>query len=350
MSLMRTLVCSRGHDSALRTVSIQIALLIVLLLVSGLFYNTGIAQVAVAIVTILLLPIAYLAGVRRLNQAKRPLMHAWLLVAAWTIVAVAQLLSSVYGWWSLIAPIAATAYFAWLPVVKKSGRSSLGYSGPANQQPHNRPGRVEPSMHNQQANAAVSVDWDQLPASSFEFSKLVSSAVPILQRHWKWLAGGAVVTIMIAMVSIWVKQVSTESLENPEPVAAVAEPTTSAPEFEAKVVLPDSFQLLLQNDMLMISWPGDAAPKGELWSLLSAEGDRSCAAATFNNGDSFRPVKVDVWVDDIYFAYFSPLDTADIVFDVAMRGSFTLCGYDFSLQGSMKPLKANPAFALYTKK
>ncbi|WP_298442128.1 hypothetical protein [uncultured Ferrimonas sp.] len=351
MSLARTLICTHGHDSGVRVVAIQAAIVVALLLLSGLFYNTPMQFSAPALLAVVAAPLSWLSGQRRLRQAGRPLGLAWLLALAWLLFALAQVAVGGGALLALILPVAMTTVLALLPSKGAAQASQWGYSGPALQGQAQLAGmRVEPSLNGESRAVPEQHHWDEHSTSpATDWAAVATTLQTRLRQQWKPLLAAAAVGIVgVTAIAFWPSAEPTPAVaEHPSDAAAT---TATAPAFKAQVTLPDSFQLALADDTLLISWPGDPAQQGELWSLLSARGDRSCAAADFNNGDSFRPVKVEVWPNDIYYAYFSPLDAADIVFDVAMRGSFTLCGYNFSLRGSMKPLQAHPAFALYTRK
>jgi hypothetical protein len=114
---------------------------------------------------------------------------------------------------------------------------------------------------------------------------------------------------------------------------------------EAKI--PDGFSVILEGDVLIVRWLGEADSVGEIWSLASAKGDKTCANLSFNNGSQYRPVMVELMADTAIEARFSPLDTQDIISDIAMRGSVKLCGYNFSLRGSQAALSQNAAFIPY---
>lgn len=135
--------------------------------------------------------------------------------------------------------------------------------------------------------------------------------------------------------------------ENPAPLSATSSslPEASIVRHEAK--LPDGFSLVFEDSVLIMRWLGETQEPQALWSLASAQGDDSCAVLTFNNGAKYRPLSVAVLPDTAIEARFSPLDNAGIITDVAKRGSVSLCGYKFSLKGSLAVLGKNPIFGDY---
>ena len=115
----------------------------------------------------------------------------------------------------------------------------------------------------------------------------------------------------------------------------------------SEVRLPDGFSLLLEDQLLIMRWLGEADEPGVIWSLATAKGDNSCAELVFNNGSQYRPVIVELLADTSIEARFTPLDTAAIINDIALRGSIKLCGYNFSLKGSQSALVKSGAFVPY---
>lgn len=102
-----------------------------------------------------------------------------------------------------------------------------------------------------------------------------------------------------------------------------------------QVDFPDDFSLFAtQYDGLIIHWQGNISHKNNIWHIAKAQGDKNCQAITFNNGDTYSTVKIDVENSTHYYAYFSPVETNNITKALAFRGNFNLCGYKFSLKGS----------------
>ncbi|QDE29788.1 DUF805 domain-containing protein [Shewanella polaris] len=112
------------------------------------------------------------------------------------------------------------------------------------------------------------------------------------------------------------------------------------------IKLPDGFWLALDNNILIVRWLGDSGDEHKLWDLATAKGDKTCSHLEFNDGSSYRPITVDLLQDSATEARFTPLDKNAIVNNVALRGSFKLCGYEFSLKGSQATLMQNPQFEM----
>ncbi|MDO6640308.1 hypothetical protein Q4557_10105 [Shewanella sp. 5_MG-2023] len=133
----------------------------------------------------------------------------------------------------------------------------------------------------------------------------------------------------------------------PVETAAIEQPLASNE--TARVKLPDGFWLILQEDILVLRWLGDEGDAQSIWRLDTAQGDKRCAELVFNDGSKFRPISVDLMADSGTEARFSPLDNTKLINNVAMRGSFKLCGYNFSLKGSQATLSSEPAFGQFMK-
>jgi hypothetical protein len=116
-------------------------------------------------------------------------------------------------------------------------------------------------------------------------------------------------------------------------------------QYSHKLMLPDDFTISLnQFNGLAIEWSVDDIKKPE-WTLATAQGDSSCAVIEFNNKEQFRTVLVKTISLSHIRAEFSPLDTVNLVQSLAFRGSFTLCGYPFSLKGSQAVLGKTQPYA-----
>lgn len=113
--------------------------------------------------------------------------------------------------------------------------------------------------------------------------------------------------------------------------------TTTADVYERnhKITFPDNFSLYAsQYGGLTIHWQGEITTLSSVWHIAKAQGDKNCQAIHFNNGEKYAVVNIIVENSLDYFANFSPLDSSKIAKALAFRGSFTLCGYKFSLKGS----------------
>jgi len=118
--------------------------------------------------------------------------------------------------------------------------------------------------------------------------------------------------------------------------------------YSHQVTLPDDFSLFVSSfDGITIKWQGDATSEEYLWQQLSAQGDNSCKEIDFNNGEKIRTLSVKQENSSDYLANFSPLDTQLIIKNIAFRGSFSLCGYKFSLKGSQSVLGKHDYYSTF---
>jgi hypothetical protein len=167
------------------------------------------------------------------------------------------------------------------------------------------------------------------------------------------------IAVLVAIIVISVVAISISSLYGDTTEQQLSESEQLAQEqkvnAEAKLIertdllaMPDNFTLYLsQHQGLIINWQADEVDNGELWSQQSTQGDKSCKTITFNKGDDVRTLQVAVEETTEYYAHFSPLDTKELIKALAFRGSFTLCGYKFSLKGSQAVLGRNDSYGQY---
>ncbi|MCL1124637.1 DUF805 domain-containing protein [Shewanella surugensis] len=186
----------------------------------------------------------------------------------------------------------------------------------------------------------LTVVIDKMMKISIKAVKLIKQRVQ--HRDRKVLIGGGIGVITFVLLVIF--QFTGHS-DNIAPSTATVLPEQPIVRHEAK--LPDGFSLVFEDSILIMRWLGETQAPQTLWSLASAKGDQSCSVLTFNNGAKYRPLSVAVLADTAIEARFSPLDNAGIITDVAKRGSVSLCGYKFSLKGSLAVLGKNPVFGDY---
>lgn len=165
------------------------------------------------------------------------------------------------------------------------------------------------------------------------------------RRYWLPVGGGAGAVLLVLLVwGLWPS--SDESQVDESVVPAVPSAPIAASD-RVTLDLPDGFSVALEQDVLIIRWLGERDKPQNLWSIATAKGDKSCSALVFNNGTEYRTITVDLLADSATEARFTPLDTANIITDLARRGSIGLCGYKFSLKGSQAVLEPNRAFGTY---
>jgi len=191
------------------------------------------------------------------------------------------------------------------------------------------------------------VDQDALQSGSI--TELAKSWLNVAKLHQQrlMLIGKITAAILAAAVVIYlafalIRAFAGDDIAQSEPTDDITnEQHTSQRQM---IKLPDGFWLVLEGDVLIVRWLGDRGDAQRLWSLATAIGDKSCADLEFNDSSRFRPITVDRLPDGATEARFTPLDKSAIVKNVALRGSFKFCGYEFNLTGSQAALMKRPQF------
>jgi hypothetical protein len=179
----------------------------------------------------------------------------------------------------------------------------------------------------------------------------------LLNNKKAQLAIAVILSIMLFSVCVsWLMDYlsSNEQSQVLEKSSQVTSNTQNALERRHPLAMPDNFSLFLsQHQGIIINWQADEVSTPLLWSQSNAKGDDSCQHISFNKGTPIRTLMVKVenntnvanQVYNNYFASFSPLDSKALIQALAFRGSFSLCGYDFSLKGSQAALGKNKQYA-----
>ena len=238
----------------------------------------------------------------------------------------------------------------------------LGYFGPVDlsefskTKTSHRASRIEPTLATNQkpqeaqptsyyepiteATAASTTTPDSRSNEQSDIGENIRLA--LLQSKNTVIAILTVLTLIICSIIISTTRSSTEPAQELRPELNMPVAVTRLD----KINLPDDFSLLLSTfDGIVIHWQADESSKTTLWSQESAAGDKSCSVIKFNNGDEIRTLTVNVEQGSSYYASFSPLDSTTIVKSLALRGKFSLCGYNFSLKGSQAVLGKHPKYA-----
>ncbi|TVP14666.1 MerC domain-containing protein [Shewanella sp. KCT] len=396
---LNTFFCSQGVDTNLRFLVISGASLCLIYLFSLLFAGHGI----LLLVALPLIAVSLLSASRRLIAAQRLL--ALMAIPGPLLLAVSLVFAEQAwpNWVALILSILAVGFIVSRPQPKPSAPfDSLGYSGPL-MVSNERRTRVEPTLagdspafaHAPAQEHAIGQEYAREDEPGFEQASAMTSDLDSQQGYRsdatkdKYFQAsqsqasqpqdrlaqgvntlGAQLAKLFGITLTAIKGHPRGALlgfgclslllgslfwlggdDATEQVAAESEPEkqiAQAPGTNIKqVAMPDGFKVQLEGKVLMLSWLGERGEPGTIWSLASAEGDSSCKNLTFNNGVSYRPMTVSLLADTSTQARFSPLDTPAIINDIAMRGSLTLCGYEFSLKGSQAALAKEPAFRPY---
>ncbi|TKB50536.1 hypothetical protein FCL40_05140 [Ferrimonas sediminicola] len=356
---MKTLFCVKGQDSPLRFAAIQGMALLGCAAIISLFLGVPLVARYLALsLAIGLYPVLRASSERRAHECGTVGWPVALPLAA-TLVFIAAIpyLTSGMAMLLLVVWAGAVAQLALRPTNRLLDTVQVnGYRGPMVQSVAsvvNR-NRVEPSL------AGSSVAAPESPVLAEESQDLPAGTVLYLQlwRHSLNLSalpatakGALGLVLMSALAAPLVPGMLAQmAAAEPEatPVEQSSEPVVAErPRAEAELKMPDSYWLWMTKGALTVRWQGDETAAGPLWDYATAEGDSSCAELVFNDDSAYRPYRVEVEADSFFMASFSPMDTEIIIKQLARRGSFSLCGYDFSLKGSTKALKSQSYFEWY---
>jgi hypothetical protein len=239
----------------------------------------------------------------------------------------------------------------------------LGYcgtvdlSGYTRKENHDHEKRIEPTFNSDGAEHSQSSTY-QDESNSFVQRRQISKDSDIGEaiRLKLFNNKNAVLTITIltllvimamSLTSITSSSNKDESTTQPNPEISTTTKSTSG--FLHEVTLPDNFSLFVSPfNGITIKWEGDATNTDILWEQLTAQGDKSCMAITYNNGENVRTLNVIKENSGDYLANFSPLDTKVLIKNIANRSRFTLCGYEFSLKGSQSVLGKHSYYSKFT--
>ncbi|OKY25528.1 hypothetical protein [Thalassotalea sp. PP2-459] len=350
MPLFLSLFCKHGVDNRIRFSVIILACHICFLLFSAMFHTFIAIKLFSAVVGSIII---FYSSKRRLADAQ--LHGPWLYVPAVSFLFSACLMTFidiVALYWLILLPLALASLLLTYPGKAKNIRRKyiLGYAGPVDlsiykdKQVQANQSRVEPNIGgvNQPliAEAELATNHYQHQAhqakptnSTSDLGELIRAK--LLGKNSKYTLSALAAIVILGIVITSLLSID-KNPEEPEPLIS------TQPKLNSKVLerfnpisLPDEFTLSLSAyEGIFISWQADIVEQNIVWELKTGQGDKSCSHLTFNNQKTFRPLQVTVENQDTYIAYFSPLDSPDILNNIVYRGSFTLCGYDFSLKGT----------------
>lgn len=353
MQFLKSLLCIKGSDHRTRFLFINIATYIGFMILSAAVSPSLIAGLLVLLAST---AISALSIIRRLNDAR--LKKNWMPIATGLFfLCGAIIVFSNIGatYWLLLLPLGCIGILMTYPS-QNNTRYILGYSGPVDlshyqESPIHQRQRIEPSvsgesipndpMYNRLSTAAV---------ESNQQSNAPDIGEQIREDLFSHKNGVITITSVIAIVIIGfiissatsITPINTELVDSIESTKPSVQPTL---ERLYPIEFTDGFKLMIsQHSGLHISWQADITDKAELWQQISATGDSSCRVIRFNNKAEIRTIAVIVEEGENYFAQFSPLDTEQLLKHLAHRGSFSLCGYDFSLKGSQALLGKNAPY------
>ncbi|WP_394202356.1 hypothetical protein [Shewanella waksmanii] len=357
---IKSLFCLTGADSQYRFMAINVLAYVVLLIITSL---VG-ASFATAIVALPVIAMVTLSAKRRVKHVQTPVWFALLPALPLTLFWFALALDAGVTLLLVSALIGAAVLVLTqlvLPSAKSLPFDQFGYAGPHGNQTASKQSaerrRVEPTLDGQPSEVSDEEIDDLATHRAQE-----NSAEPVGEQiNWqaishKWTTLSAVkqkmlmvsvaATIVLAVILSWLNPAK----QPVEPVAEQLMPEPIQPiafKADAKAEMPDGFSVILSDDAVILEWLGERGEPQQLWSLETAIGDKTCQVMEFNNGASYRPIRVELLPSSATRARFSPLDTEAIITDIAMRGNLKLCGYQFSLKGSQAALAKSAGFIDY---
>ncbi|MFT6900481.1 MAG: hypothetical protein ACJAXS_000643 [Colwellia sp.] len=365
MLFLKSLFCLTGSDNRSRFIAIHFSCYLLFAIFSAVFSFSSLLSF---LVLSLFASICTLSTKRRLNDAN--LSIAWLLAPTGSfLIAGLIIIISDYtpSYWLLLLPLIIST----LLMTYKSQKNShiLGYCGSVDlsgyvkkQGSFLNKQRIEPTfnqngvdhskVNTHQDTRQTFVDNAKVSAeahkqSSDDFGEAIRLKLFNIKNKTLTLS----ILISLALVSIIFAAVS--SLLNDEqritPDKSDKTPSVGLKQtLLHKITLPDNFSLSVSAfDGITIKWQGTAIQDGFLWQQGTAQGDNTCQAITYDNGDMIRTLDVIQVDKGDNLASFSPLDTKVIVKNIAIRSSFILCGYTFSLKGSQSILGKHRYYSTY---
>ena len=375
MPFIQAVFCLKGFDDRSRFFASSIIALIGFILFSAIF--SGYLLISFAIV-ILLTIVLTCSTIRRLHDAK--LNKNWQLVPGGLFLVTATLslfIESSSSYYLLILPALSSALLLTYPSKNNQAHNKyiLGYFGPVDLSVYKQPTvvlkhhsqRIEPTLAGNGTHEPVFVSEPVTEHASVGSFSTESKQVDIGELiRLKFLSNrklqlAVIASVALIFIGVFINSAIasfsqqsksfTQTTLNQQQAVKGNESFAILSSKAHLLAMPDNFNLYLSAYQgIIIHWQADQISNGELWSLSTASGDKSCKNIKFNKGSSLRPLSVIVENGSEYFASFSPLDSKELVQALAFRGNFSLCGYNFSLRGSQAVLGKNAQYAHFLDK
>jgi len=364
VSLLKSLFCLQGFDNRSRFFIICCSTFIGYIMLSNAL--TGQLFVSLILLSVFTLILA-LTTSRRLHDAK--LSKNWIIAPSLTFVIsgiIIILTKHNSSYWLLIIPALCAAL---LLTYQSKGKHSyiLGYYGPIdlseyqNQtaNAHINRQRIEPKLSTNSHSEHAAINFSNEDPSlhshtinNFAEKEKNNKHFDIGEMIRLKLLGkkNARITIMasvgIAIIAVLISLLNSIFADKDTPLKLTEKVTPIVSIRTNLLTMPDNFSLYSsQYNGIIVHWQADKVETSQLWSQLSIKGDKSCKVIHFNKGDDIRTLSVFIENGIDYYANFSPLDSKKLIQSLAFRGSFSLCGYDFSLKGSQAALGKNQFYA-----
>ena len=370
MALLKSIFCLQGADTRIRFLVINFICYITFLISDTLFANQIYLN---TFILLSLVTVIALTSLRRLNDVQ--FKKNWcgapsisFLIAGVIIISTADNSAQ----WLLLVPFILSLPFMAYPS-QTENTYILGYCGPVNlsefdaanvnKQRHNQ--RIEPviitdlqnqgtpitnnNAGQQQAhNTYTSLSSNRItPPTLVKKSNVSDIGVFISLKSFchKNSTRILIVISLLFILTITSSFILSSFQRNEQPRENNTKPDVTLVR-TARVAFPDNFSLLLSRHRgLIINWQADSDDDKKIWDLETAQGNKNCQDIVFNNGIKIRTTSVLVEDTEQYFANFSPLDTHNLLQEIAFRDDFMLCGYKFSLKGSQAILGKHIEYA-----
>ena len=373
MQFLKSLFCLLGFDHRSRFFAICSATYVLFIMLTSAFSGAFFISI---VLLILLSSVLALACLRRLHDAK--LNKNWLFAPSLTFALVALIIifsEQHSSYYLLIIPALCSAVLLTYPSAIKRN-FILGYDGPVDMKEYQMEThlgkeakfRIEPTLvgdnttninHDQstvmQTHQAEGKTYTPELSSSSDKQADIGEMIrlKLLSNKKAQLVIAALIAATLVGVAVswlvsYLNSSNTDAIEDSsEPQIAKIDSVLTR---EHPLTMPDNYTLYLSKHKgITINWQADEVTNTLLWSQLTAQGDESCKQVSFNKGEPIRTMSVQVekyaGINTDYFASFSPLDSQTLIQALAFRGSFSLCGYNFSLKGSQAVLGKNEHYA-----
>jgi len=367
---LQAVFCLEGFDNRSRFFATSLITLLSFIFFSAIFS----AYLSISFIILLLLTAVLICSTkRRLHDAK--LNKNWQIVPGALLLltgGLSLLIENSSSYYLLVLPALSTALLLTYPSKneKPQGKYTFGYSGPVDlssyqqeaivMKAHNQ--RIEPTLVADGASEHIYINETITEQTITPNSEADSKQVDIGELiRLKFLSNrkfqlGVLASVAIIIIAVLINSLfsSMNQSHDSSNTAEVTEPKLATEMASINVfankdhllAMPDNFNLYQSAYQgIIIHWQADQVSNGELWSQLTASGDKSCQNLQFNKGAPLRPLTVLVENGSDYFASFSPLDSKELIKALAFRGKFSLCGYSFSLKGTQAVLGKHAQYA-----
>ncbi len=382
--LLQSIFCLQGYDERSRFFVLSGISLLAFILFSAIFASYFVVNL---LFLLLLTSILTLTTIRRLRDAK--LSKSWQLIPSVLFLitgVITLLLDNNISYYLLLLPSLVSALLLTYPSQNdgKEKNYIYGYYGPVDlasylqstKKPRKQNQRIEPTLASDSVNthavnhASIATQVEQNnnnqtdQQSTSQIQADLGELIRLKLLNNKRLQLGIVISLLAIFVTIVITSLLTsntkstqlhEAEQNLSQEQIIQQSNISGSKLIASrtqhLVMPDNFDLYLTPYKgILLHWQADSVATGQLWSQLTTKGDKSCQLINFNQGNDLRPLTIMVENNTEYFASFSPLDTQALIQALAFQGSFSLCGYDFSLKGSQAVLGKHNSYAFFLDK